>query len=935
VLSAFKNSLKRLEVYDRDDLKKEYDMEEQRARSGCDAEEADGAKATTYELKELMQMLDEPQQPTPAQDSQSIDEMIVEIRKKLAELERAEKAQENEDAGFGEKIKNIFSRQFNICDLLPKPDAKKSKMQSSEQQNDRDLPMPWIIGLAPKQNFSIRFCRIYLETLLSEIAYNREDNLSHFLGNNRFYWHTLRFPNTSMRYIGVLLLNILEAIFLQSTDIVKENVKKAKLVIRKEIRRFAENARFTADDLELMRFYRDVLFVVLSISDCGIRQNQDLIWTEAHTYICFYVASNFCYRKGSAPSEGLFYAKKGLAISNPEERQEAFNVLGLCAIESRGCKQLAYDVYYSWIHQKIIGEIIPLLPTEYEFGQEDEDWRRKEGTEPTSLMYANYAYVCGTIADTYERGETRGSAFYSIAIEYIQKAISLHESSAYHCTYATLLSDISVIDSSFDEILKQYKKSHNSAKESEDKISLQKCIIITMMDQLQADLYRWVNENNGSIEAWAKDSSSAPLFNNLMEELRNYQSSLAKAANNPLVDSSEKQNRWQQFIELCKSLPDKDEISKIEIKLLMIEKASQTIMNLLKRREYSSTNYYTRIDEKDNGILQRRLGVKPIAYYTTLSTAAHLFDVLHRERKGVAPSLVGKDKESQYRDGVNCLTMMHAHYMNDPCEGMALADYVGGTNPHANILFYRGNAEKFRDDIFKQYYVFLKSFTDKMDDLLMWNRYASDRNSDSKDSNGCCIQFNTDFFDKVNDSEDSIKDKFLDDEDNYALYRVVYISRDGNIRENKNPDLSPYVVGCYNMLIKLLRDVNEDLNGIPKKEIDWIRSFVQSAVREVIFLFKHDDYADEAEYRLVVTRPQDSPNGIRLIPSEPDMLCVNPYFQICIDRIILGPNVAKTAHWTTFFQYQLTLMWKRALKLTGNNQIPKFSIEKSIIHYHT
>ena len=106
MLSAFKNSLKRLEVYDRDDLKKEYDMEEQRARSGCDAEEADGAKATTYELKELMQMLDEPQQPTPAQDSQSIDEMIVEIRKKLAELERAEKAQENKDAGFGEKIKN-------------------------------------------------------------------------------------------------------------------------------------------------------------------------------------------------------------------------------------------------------------------------------------------------------------------------------------------------------------------------------------------------------------------------------------------------------------------------------------------------------------------------------------------------------------------------------------------------------------------------------------------------------------------------------------------------------------------------------------------------------------------------------------------------------------------------------------------------------------
>ena len=224
----------------------------------------------------------------------------------------------------------------------------------------------------------------------------------------------------------------------------------------------------------------------------------------------------------------------------------------------------------------------------------------------------------------------------------------------------------------------------------------------------------------------------------------------------------------------------------------------------------------------------------------------------------------------------------------------------------------------------------------------MWNRYASDRNSGSKDSNGCCIQFNTDFFDKVNDFEASKKDKLLDDEDNYALYRVVYIGQDGCIQENKNPGLSSYVLGCYNLLIKLLRDVNEDLNktgfhgnGVEKAETSWIRIFVQSALREVIFLFKHDDYSDEAEYRLVVTRAQDLPGGIRLIPSEPDMLCVNPYFQICIDRIILGPNVAKTDRWTTFFQYQLTLMWKRALKFTDNNHMPKFVIEKSRIHYHT
>ena len=65
------------------------------------------------------------------------------------------------------------------------------------------------------------------------------------------------------------------------------------------------------------------------------------------------------------------------------------------------------------------------------------------------------------------------------------------------------------------------------------------------------------------------------------------------------------------------------------------------------------------------------------------------------------------------------------------------------------------------------------------------------------------------------------------------------------------------------------------------------------------------------------------------------MLCVNPYFQICIDRVILGPNVAKTDPWSIYFQYQMTLMWKRALGFAENNQMPDFVIEKSKIHYHT
>lgn len=459
---------------------------------------------------------------------------------------------------------------------------------------------------------------------------------------------------------------------------------------------------------------------------------------------------------------------------------------------------------------------------------------------------------------------------------------------------------------------------------------------------MQSSLYRWSKDNDGRIQDWASLTNNTEIFNEVMDMLAQYQKMISEAKDDPGVDADEKENQWQEFLELLAKMDIAD--TSFMIKLLMVDKLSQTIMGLLKRREYSSKNYYVRDEKEDSGELPQRSGVKPIAYYTTLKTVTHLFDVLFRENKHVAPFVLEKDKQPHYKDGINCLTMMHAHYMNDPTEGMVLAECVSDNNPHSNILFHRGDAARFRKDIFKQYYVFLKSFTEKMDDLLMWNRYASDRNIGSKDSNGCCVRFNTDFFDRVNDPEKKVREQLtlLDDQDDYALYRVVYISRDGLIDEEKNPELSAYVCGCYQLLVKLLREINEDLynkgyadNSSEKPQTHWIRNYVQSALRKVIFLFKHDEYAEEEEYRLIVTRSHNHLENIRLIPNEPDMLCVNPYFQVCIDKVVLGPNVSKTDPWTTYFRYQMTRMWQRALRLTENEQIPELVIEKSKIHYHT
>ena len=939
MLSSFKNALSKLTVYSEDELREKYEEEERNSQIE-DTQKEGQTESKSYKLSELMQELDKTQKKRDESDSFSfdIDKLIARIDAKIAELEREEKEQRNVIQQFGEKIKDISFPKIDLGALLARNDMKEPEHQEGKKCEATDTPVAWLTELMPKQGFSIGYSRIYITSVLNDFVRSKENPQS-CTGNDWHLKQVTKLPNQTLRNIAIFLCNIITALYTESTPKVEAIIEKEALKIKREIRntskQFVKRNTFTHDDSAWICFIRDVFFLVLSISKHSKKQNLAMNWAEARAYVYYNLANGFL-DKEAAHREGLWYAKQGLLISNPKDRQDAFNVLGVCAIKTRGCKQLAYDAYYSWVFQSIVGEIIPLLPAGYTMGDEEAVWRCEEGQKETALMHANYSYVCGTIADTYERDTERWHAFSGIALDQIREAIELNEDSSYFCTRGTLLSERNMPDSSFKEAIEQYRKCYKTAKSDVGRLTATRCLIHTLIDEMVSSLYRWDNKNESTIQEWASSIDSINVFRELKDLFTKYQAMILRVESNPDVDEGEKKNQWKPFMDLILKLGTID--TGFEIKLLMVDKLCNTMMGLLKRREYSSVNYYTRIAQKDTNISPKRTGIKPIAYYTTMATAKHLFDVLYRENNNVAPSVVKKDAEHQYKDGLNCLTMMHAHYMNDPTEGMAFVNFVCGDDPYSNELFYRGDGARFRKDIFNKYNVFLKSFTDKMDNLHMWNRYASDRSADSRDSNGCCIQFNTDFFDKVNDSEVSENNNLLDNQDDYALYRVIYVSEKGMISEEKNPGLSPYVHGCYTLLIKLLREINGDLNKInvpDEMHTERIRSYVQSVLKKVIFLFKYDDYAGEAEYRLVVTRSHDHLEGIRLISSEPDMLCINPYFQICIDKVILGPNVTNTDPWSIYFRYQMALMWQRALRHTENEQMPELIIEKSKIHYHT
>ena len=946
LLSLFKDALDWLEVCTEEELREKYKEEDQWINTVVPNPDEDPEKEPEiFELDALLQKLDEPpavEEPKLIHSSGlsfKVEELIAKIDAKIAELEREEK--KKQDAQEPANAAQMLTSEEEMIPQIYKEIAEQKKSE----------PFSWISELAPKKDSSPKYCFAYIKTVLYYLVNTEESIMPNAILGRRVKETINNLQNDSLRFICLSLCDMVVGLRSDEEQRIEAYASRIKLLIQKKMHKFTEEIHFTLDDLEQVRFYRDILFLILSISKHTANRNHGLNQEEARAYIFYYLADNFYGKKESSPAEGLRYAKQGLALTDPLDRQDSFNTLGLCAVDTRGNKQLAYDAYYSWIYQKPVGLIVRLLPDGFSFGSEEDIWRQQKiGKSRTSLMHSNFSYTCGVIAYTYEPYTTRWQIFTDKAVKQIKKAIDMRtnleqenclQDSNNFCTYGTLLSQLNKPNSSYQDCFVQYQKYYESAKNKSDQLSAARHRCETMLDELLSRLLNGLAENGrrGVFHSWVSEQKIKAMYDKFMDLLKDYRRILDDAKDDPSVDEDEKQAALEPFFELHDKFMEED--WELQFALLMIWHLAHTIKTYLKRYEYSSTNYFTRIVEEDAGVSPERPNVQPIAYYTTLKTATYLFNVLYRDSKHTAPYLVKPDQNPQYKDGINCLTMMHAHYMNDTYEGLALADCVSGINQYSNILFYRGDATRFREDIYERYFVFLKSFTDRIDDLLMWNRYSSDRNLGSKDSNGCCVQFNADFFDKVNNSDNSAKNKLLlDDADDYALYRVVYVSKDGTIQEEKNQGLSECVKPCYDMLIKLLREVNDYLCKwcTPEKEdeqVGWIRSFVQAALRNVIFLFKNDDYADESEYRLIATRTHKQLDCIRMISGEPDKVSINPYFQVCIDKVILGPNVTNTESWITYFRYHLSRMWQRASGPVDERKLPEFSIEKSKIHYHT
>ena len=646
-----------------------------------------------------------------------------------------------------------------------------------------------------------------------------------------------------------------------------------------------------------------------------------------------YMISSVMYKK-KMYTDGLAIAKKALYICAPHERSIAYQYLGLLAIES-GDLQLAYDSYLSWLKRRPIG-IIETFDSVKSFINDisETEFRKSEdnGISRYILMNGNLAYVCGRISNTYEVTSKQGKNFYDLGIKY--RSIANEHGNENGWCYLShgimyvddmyyIISKNSKIDESMLTHLENLSKSLvlfknarkylNKYTEGERilnsyRLSCMALMEILLLKHCQGNAINW--EDSNFLETYNKLKNCADEYSRV--------NVLDKSSDNGIICDQLKYREellpvlkfyGKRRISKSNKLSSQD---KIHILLLAIRQNVTIMERYLRRREYISTAYSTRENDKE----QNRDDSKVIAYYTTLKNFSYIFDELYLDEHSKIPKI---DKNHEKSGTKNCFTLMNAKYMNDPDEGVVLPKVLTESLTQ-NLLFSGKEAINFTKNIFDENLVFLKSFTEEIDKLTMWNRYASDYEGDGKNSNGCCVLVAPECL--VNFISNSKTEEILSscDCDDYHLYRVVYLSSDGQLDEKRNPGLHPNVFELYKNLRRLIIQLNVYVDSYTKsiknkKDKNDFCSLIEKSLsesfRKITFLFKYDGYSDEQESRMILLRDKNHQDDIRIIESNLPMLAINPFFQVFVSGIYFGPNVRDSEKWKPYFQYELNRMWEK------------------------
>ena len=736
----------------------------------------------------------------------------------------------------------------------------------------------------------------------------------------------LKYQKSSEDFDMFSLLSILADLLQAETDgqiqkIVRMNIYKLDRLHSAYSSAVASTYVLTVSDVEVknydpfgMLLRRTTEFIILLYPEY-FADSFFLFTIDSSTF--YAVMVDLCMRH-SLPIEIEDYFGYALNVDDSRMYYRVTMVISTISRKKRDL-QTAYDVLYSWIEQKSCGR--------YSYSPEkhtgEVQWR-KEHPEAVLNLWTNMCCLSFMIAGLQNPASWQGRAFRREAISYAKKVLEAEYSFRYpygRCMH--VLRNMREYGLAADAAAKLLDTPQAPVEKGK------KLPELRHLSELISARIGWFCQPKGQDGLPNRSDCDTDHFNQLQELVARFN----RIIKNPDTKDSDI-DADKQILDICRTIASQqtEAAESIIVYLLCIRHLALEIKRELRYVGCIQTVYDPRIGEPECEAADKVHKPSAIAYYTTLGNLKYLMEPVYaKDPKSRPIPLKDLEEPVDPAQGKNCLTMMHAHYMNDPSEGItlpqALSGWIDERSPYKNLLFRTHAPSDFREQLLDGQFVFLKSFTDIIDQLNMWSIYSSDRNGGS-DSNGCCICIAPETFEMMLQSQ-IIEEQ--DDQDDLQLYKVAYL-RNNQIVNKDQQELSHY----FELLKTLVQELNDTLVRLPNRSgqlLDRVVSILQEILTPIIFLFKDASYRAEHELRLIVTRSRTREDMERIskTPQTPPKLYVNPYHQIFVEQIILGPKVKQPDVWIPHLQFELTKMWEHWPEKQYGKRVP--SVRKSSINY--
>lgn len=320
---------------------------------------------------------------------------------------------------------------------------------------------------------------------------------------------------------------------------------------------------------------------------------------------------------------------------------------------------------------------------------------------------------------------------------------------------------------------------------------------------------------------------------------------------------------------------------------------------------------------KEKHLVARKEG-QTVAHFTEYTTIEKMLPISNEASQP-------EEKHTHFR-------LYNTEYLNDPDEGRALFQFIKEINKELYETLFNDLAEDgFLQSIHDTLSVYTCSFSTETDRLDLWRAYG-------KDGNGVSIVTPTLAFDEPqfgldnlltntdrhaanrnalkNDTETSNTEKL------WVLYHVRYLNQGKAIGEGEPNEANVIIKPVLDALAGLKPCMENLSDDIDKNKL---RKAILVALSDILYLYKHKEYENEKEVRLIDAAPINSPR-LHMDERSPGRLFIKTRdiaFQNAGSKVVIGPKVEE----------KVATELNCKFRLARYGLLDNVTVEHSKIHY--